>query len=123
MVVLDTHQVQEPVVSARLRSLLGGAMLRHLGRKPLPAAWLRHWRTGEVETPQPANAGKSSQFALWREQLITRHSGFKPAGPIESLRPCMMPLLAARVVGQFNDEARRVSYFDDHDLAVSFFFS
>jgi hypothetical protein len=32
----------------------------------------------------------------------------------------MLPLLAARLVGQFNDQA---NHLDEHDLAASFFFS
>lgn len=123
VVVLDARLVQEAIVPAQIRSLLGKAMLGHLGGKPLPAQWVRHWRTFQVETPTPANAGESSHFDCWREQLFSTCNGFKPAGPIESLRPCMLPLLAARLVGQFNDQAKRVYYFDEHDLAVSFFFS
>ncbi|WP_449428605.1 hypothetical protein [Rhodanobacter umsongensis] len=123
MVVLDARLVQETVVPAEVRSMLGKAILGHLGGEPLPAQWVRHWRTFEVETPTPANAGESSHFDCWREQLFTTYSGFKPAGPIESLRPCMLPLLAARLVGQFNDQAKGVYHHGEHDLAASFFFS
>jgi hypothetical protein len=120
VVVLDTRLVQATIVPAQDQYLLVKAILRHLGGKPLPVKWVRHWRTFEVETPTPASAGESSHFDYWREQLLTINGGFKPAGPVESLRPCMLPLLAARLVGQFNDQANP---FDEHDLAASFFFS
>ena len=123
VVVLDARQVKEPVVPAGVRSLLGKAMLHHLGQKPLPIKWVRHWRTCEVETPMPASAGESSHFDLWREQMINDRVGFKPGGPRESMRPCMLPLMAARIVGQFNDQAKGLHYYDTHDLAASFFFS
>lgn len=122
VVVLDARLVQEAVVPRRVRLALGKAILRHLGRKPLPAAWTRHWRTFEEEMPRPRTAGESSHFDMWRDRLITRDGGFKPAGPTESLRPCMLPLLAARVVSQFHQEARVAIYSDD-DLAASIFFS
>lgn len=35
----------------------------------------------------------------------------------------MLPLLAARLVGQFTDLTRGAHSYDDHDLAASFFFS
>lgn len=123
VVVLDARSVQETAVPTQVLTQLGEAMLHHLGGKPLPAQWVRHWRTDELETTKPANVGDSSHFDCWRENLITTRGGFKPAGPIETLRPCMLPLLAVRLVGQFNDLVKRVNYFDEHDLAASFFFS
>lgn len=124
VVVLDAHQVQEAVVPTQVRSILGEAMLDHLASKPLPSKWTHHWRRwGELETPTPANAGESSHFDFWREQLFTTYGGFMPSGPIESLRPCMLPLLAARLIGQFNDRAKSAYHYEENDLAASFFFS
>lgn len=120
VVVLDTRLVQEAVVPAQVRSLMVSAMLSHLGDKPLPAEWIHHWRTFEAETPIPANAGASAHFAYWKELINSGGTGFRPTGPTESLRPCMLPLLAARVVGQFNGQANS---HDDSDLPASFFFS
>ena len=84
---------------------------------------MRHWRTYYVETPTPANAGESSHFGYWLEQMASTYSEFNPTGPIESLRPCLLPLLAPRLVGQFNHLAHGNHYTDYHELAASFFFS
>ena len=121
VVVLDKRLVTEAVVPPSILSDLGKVILRYLGRKPLPAAWVRHWRTGEVETPRPANAGESSHFNIWREVMFSNRFGFRPPGPIESLRPSMLPLLAARLVEQYNKLVRGSRY--SKDLPVSFFFS
>lgn len=123
VVVLDARSVREPLIPARIRSALGKVMLRHLGRLPLPSAWQRHWRTGALEAPTPANSGESSHFEIWREQMFASDRAFKPTAPVESLRPCMLPLLATRIVSQLNDMARWASCLGVQDLAASFYFA
>lgn len=123
VVVLDARMVQKPVVTERCVARLWVSILRHMARKALPLAWVRHWRTGELELPAPAVAGESSHFHLWKYSIVNAYIGIVPTGPREVIRPCMMPLLAKRIISQFGDFARGEGDPKKQDLRVSFFFS
>ncbi|UJB21437.1 MULTISPECIES: hypothetical protein [Lysobacter] len=71
----------------------------------------------------PANTGESSHFSIWQEELFSKQDGFMPGGPDETPCPCMLPLLAGPIVGQFREKARKEHRREDSDPGFFFFFS
>ena len=121
--VLDRHRLREPVVPSEVMAQVGVSMIEHLGQGPVPTKWFADWRTGKAESPVPARAGESSHFDFWKMQVLPMSDYFSPPHPTQTLRPCMLGLVAARVVGHFDEFARSTSYGSIADPAFSIFFT
>ena len=120
---LDRHNVRQAPVTREDRVQWGVELVEHLGQGPVPPKWLQHWRTGKPETPVPKCAGECSHFDLWKERVLSVPDWFAPPHPAEVLRPCMLPLLAARVVGYFEECTRKAAYYENPDPSFSVFFT